>query len=216
LLENKVSTPNHILPENLEDGTTIKFPVIIKSNKDHGSFWMSGDSIVNSKEVLKNRFNKFSQETGRDFMAEEFIDGPEFTLGVWGNKNPESLSVLELQFPKGRKNTSKIYSYNCKWNKNSFYFKNTGIVHATNIAKTLEKRIKSEALKAYKALDCCGFARIDVRVHNGVPYVIDVNLNPYLGPDSEFLMSSNYHGFNNGETVIKLCDYALEKFEHLI
>lgn len=56
-----------------------------------------------------------------------------------------------------------------------------------NISADVKKKVEELAIKAYKALGCRDYARVDVRVSNdGTPYVIEINPNPDVSSDSGF------------------------------
>jgi hypothetical protein len=56
------------------------------------------------------------------------------------------------------------------------------------------------------------FARFDVREQDGKFYILDCNANPRIDIGSQVLKGAKkMYGFNYGEVIMKLCDFALQR-----
>ena len=171
----------------------LTYPLIVKCLSEEASLGIGKVSIVHSEEKLKERLTYIHEKFTVDAIAEEFIKGREFFVGVLGNYRLEVLPVWELRFDNVEKPENELYSRQAKWNE--AYRKRRGIKsgHA-KLDEALEKRIKEMAKKTYRALGLNGYARIDMRVNDqGEVYVIEANPNPNIAKDDEFAESSYLH-----------------------
>ena len=105
---------------------------------------------------------------GDEILVEEFIDGTEITVAVWGNgEKAEVFPIIEITTNSGR------YDYDSKYTQGA----SRHIIPA-RLEKTAE-RAGRLALDTFRVCGCRGIARIDMMVSGeGVPYVIDVNTMP--------------------------------------
>ncbi|MBP2653089.1 MAG: D-alanine--D-alanine ligase [Firmicutes bacterium] len=103
-----------------------------------------------------------------DILIEEFIQGKELTVAIFGAEDPRALPVIEIVPHNGR------YDYQSKYTKGATDY----IVPARLDEKTV-KIVQDEALAAFKVLGCRGIARVDVMLDgNNTPYVLEVNTIP--------------------------------------
>lgn len=188
----------------------ISFPVIVKSLHEHGSFAITDKSILeNYDQVLETKKNIDTN----NFYMEQFINGREFTVTVWGNDDPEVLPIMEFIFESDKDKKYKIQDYDSKWKKDDPSYKGIYATYPETLPETEHRKIMSEAYRAYVAIKCCGFARMEVRVEEGVPYVIDINPNPNFRPGTSIMKSAAKSGYNEGMVVAKLCEYALDRWK---
>src|SRR5581483_406018 len=98
-------------------------------------------------------------------LIEQMIDGRELTVGILGEK---ALPVIEI------KPAHAFYDFHSKYAPG-------GSVHVTpaplSSAKT--KQVQRVALRAFKALGCSVYGRVDVMLsRSGRPFVLEVNTIP--------------------------------------
>jgi len=152
--------------------------------------WEDGSLGINSESVFT-----FTPEYGKKlkdykdshWLIEEFIDGREFNVTVLASDNgPEVMPPAEMTFNNYNETMPKIVDFRAKWEVGSFEYENT-IRHfpGDNMNPVLKERIMDTALRCWNVFGLRGYARVDMRVdHNDNPYVIEVNANPCLSPDS--------------------------------
>jgi D-alanine-D-alanine ligase len=80
----------------------------------------------------------------------------------------------------------KIVDFKAKWEVGTFEFQNTiRNFPGDKLNPVLKERIMSSALQCWHIFGLKGYARVDMRVDkNDIPFVLEVNANPCLSPDS--------------------------------
>jgi D-alanine-D-alanine ligase len=68
----------------------LRFPLIVKPEWEDASAGVTKDSVVRERERLDERVEHVCEEYGAA-LVEEFIEGRELHVGVWGNDEPEML-----------------------------------------------------------------------------------------------------------------------------
>jgi D-alanine-D-alanine ligase len=188
-------------------------PYIIKSVWEHASRGLNQDSIFHpkSRDELLGHIRLRSFQTGWECFAEAYIDGREFNLSLLdGGNGPEVLPPAEIFFadyPEGR---YKIVDYTAKWEKESFEYQHT--CRCFDFADTdddLLRKLNNISLNCWNLFELRGYARIDFRVDlNGIPWVLEINANPCLAPDSGFVAAAQRAGLSSGNTVKRIINKA--------
>lgn len=188
-------------------------PYIIKSVWEHASKGLNQDSIFypNSRNELLSYIRLYSFKTGWDCFAEAFIDGREFNISLLdGDNGPEVLPPAEILFadyPEGR---YKIVDYAAKWEKESFEYRHTS--RCFDFADTdadLLHQLNIISVNCWNIFELKGYARIDFRVdQNGTPWVLEVNANPCIAPDSGFVAAAQRAGLSSGNIIKRIIDTA--------
>ena len=78
----------------------LALPLIVKSVSEDASIGISQASVVDSDEKLAERVAFIHQRVGTPAIAEQYIEGREFYVGVLGNDRLKALPVWELSFSK--------------------------------------------------------------------------------------------------------------------
>lgn len=109
--------------------------------------------------------------TDGEWMAEEFFDGREFSVGVVYGK---AAGVVEIK-PQGG-----VYDFKRKYTAGSTVYE-----FPAHISDTQKRTIQSAAETAYKACGCRDFCRVDFRMNGKSEYVIlEINTLPGMTPTS--------------------------------
>lgn len=159
LLKNNYTNSNIIAQQ-------LQFPVFVKPNNGGSSIGMS--KVMNDGETLDIAITKaFKEDT--QILIEEFIEGREFTIGVFKTKGKIiTLPITEVI------TTNEFFDYEAKYEG-----KSKEITPAA-IDESIANQIREAALKTYTLLNCKGIVRIDF-IYNSVnlkPYMLEVNTVP--------------------------------------
>ena len=84
-------------------------------------------------------------------LAEEYIEGREFYVGVLGNAQPKALPPIEVDFTGFPEGVPKVMDSKAKWDERSKEYKGTKSVIA-NLPDELRARLQKVAVDAYRAL----------------------------------------------------------------
>lgn len=213
LISHKIKTPKHFacelnyLPSKSE--FKLKFPVILKLIREDASIGISEFSVVNNYDEMISRLKFLFDSFQQDVLIEEYIDGRELNVAILGN---EILPISEISFETLPEDLPKIITYEAKWSEESVYYKNTIPKCPTILDTTIENKVKKIALKAFEALDCRDYARVDIRLDKkNVPYVIEVNPNPDISPDTGFVRSAKAADINYDSLILKIISFALKR-----
>ena len=166
-------------------------PGIIKPRLEDASIGIDQDSIVFKKKELFEKLPVFYQKYG-SLLVEQFIDGREFNISLFGNPKAHVLPVAEIDFSAVPKELHKIVGYRAKWDEEAFEYHNTGRLFPEKLPHLLERNLRKVAVDSFKLFMLRDYGRIDVRTdHFGKIYVLEANANPCLSPDAGFVAAAN-------------------------
>ncbi len=173
----------------------LALPLIVKSLHEDGSFGISQASIVDTDEKLAERVAFIHAKIETAAIAEQFIEGRELYVGVFGNNRLKALPVWELKF--GTMGGTQIATEKVK--HDTGYQERVGIVDgpAEGLAPELATRIQRTAKRIYRTLGLDGYARIDFRLAaDGTAYFIEANPNPEIAKSQEFATAAKHEGLD--------------------
>ena len=128
-----------------------------------------------------------------------------------GNKQPQVLPVLEVDFSGMPAGAPKILDAKAKWDKDSPEYKGSKVVLA-ELEPEMSAKIQKIALETYKALRVRDYSRVDLRMDEaGNVYVIEVNASCYLERNSELAMAAKAAGIEYEDLLERIVQLALER-----
>jgi D-alanine-D-alanine ligase len=195
----------------------IEFPLILKPPQEDASLGITQKSIVNNVQELLEKISSLQEEYQGPVLAEEFIDGREFYVGVIGNSDVKALPIMEMDFtgyPEGR---PKIASWEAKWgdegDEKGAEFEGTKSIFPTDVSEELATRMQQVAVDAFQALRLRDYARVDLRVTaKGEIYVIEVNPNCYLEQSAEFASAAAKDGIDYNALINRIVELASARY----
>lgn len=146
--------------------TLLPYPLFIKPANGGSSVGIS--KAKNSRELAVAL--QLAAQYDRKILVEQGVDAREIELSVLGNEIPQVSLPGEIQ------SSNEFYDYKAKYVDN----KSIAVIPA-QLSEKLIKEIQQLAVKAYQALDCEGFARIDFFVERGSNYIYLNEINTLPG-----------------------------------
>lgn len=188
----------------------LRYPLFVKSLTEEASMGITQSSLVKSELELKERIDYFSQQVESDVIAETYIDGREFYVGVIGNRRVKVFPPWELTFDNLSDRAPRIATRKVKWDFQ--YRKKFGIDTgpAEDLDSKLYERLQHLAKRTYLALGLNGYARIDMRMDSlGNIFVIEANPNPDIGYKEDFAASAEAVGMNYPRLLDRILSLGL-------
>lgn len=195
-------TPND-LDHNLE------YPLIVKPIREGGSIGIKNDAVVKDEKELRDRISRITKNYHQPALVEEYIHGREFNVAVLGNNDPKVLPVSEIVF-KGLDEDKRIVSYDAKWITKSAYYKATVGQCPADISAKLSKQLQDIALRAYEIMGVSGYGRVDLRVGEKGPCILEVNANPDISMDAGLWRSARTAGITYEQLIGRVLECGLE------
>jgi D-alanine-D-alanine ligase len=204
--------------EDYEIPPSLKFPLIVKPNKEGSSRGVLDANVVNNVTDLKERIKIVSENFKIEVLVEEYIDGREFTVGILGNESPLVFPIIEQKFDFLPKGMNKIASFELKWvYEDSLKNLHDAYDCPAKLDMSLEEEIKETSREIYRLLDVRDCARIDYRLDkNGKLYFIEINTLPGINPDekiiSYFPLAARAAGLSYKDLIAKILSLACERY----
>jgi len=167
---------------------------IIKPVWEDGSLGITGESVFTYEPEMAEKLKKYDDT---HWFIQDYIDGREFNISILAGENgPEVMPPAEMVFHNSWDDKPRIVDFRAKWEEGTFEYENTKRdFPGDELNPVLKKRIDEIAMKCWKLFDLKGYARVDLRVDkNDIPYVIEVNANPCMSPDSGLVAATRAAG----------------------
>lgn len=187
------------------------FPAIVKPAYEHCSIGLTRESVVLNADELRQRAAWVAETLGQTALVEDFIDGPEYHVSLWGNGHVTALPPAEMDFSACRDVRERLCTYDAKFSPGSPDFEQIQVRLPAPLSADAGARLVATALTAFACLPCRDIARIDIRERDGVFYVLDVNPNPDLSPDTSTVLAAELEGVSYGQLGSRLVALASER-----
>lgn len=188
----------------------LNFPLIVKSLTEDSSVGIAQASLVDNDDKLAERVAFVHDKVGTDAIVEQFIDGRELYVGVFGNDRLHVLPIWELQFGNGAQGRASIATEKVKHDLD--YQEKRGITAgpAKDISPELRNRIRATVKRICRTLELDGYVRIDFRLTaDGIPYFLEANPNPEIAPTEEFAEAAEHDGIDYPLLLNKIVALAI-------
>ncbi|MDA0353124.1 MAG: D-alanine--D-alanine ligase [Chloroflexi bacterium] len=163
-----------------------------------------GSSVGVSKARSREDFGEavaVAARHDRKVIVERAMSGHEVECAVLGNEQPRASRVSEI-LPE-----AEFYTYEAKYQDDS-----TRMIFPANISPETTERVRELALRAYRAVDCAGLARVDFFAEDGGPVqIIEINTLPGFTPISQYPRLWQEEGVSYTALISQLVDLALER-----
>jgi D-alanine-D-alanine ligase len=214
-----IPTPKSHTAESLrgmEPGRALSGRYIVKSVWEHGSIGIDESSVVevSTASGLMDEILRRSDDFGQEFFAESYIEGREFNISIIeSDGGPMLLPPAEMLFEGYAEGERRILDYASKWDSaSSRYNGSRRTFEAADRDRKLIAEITDIATRCWRFFGLNGYARVDFRVDRlGRPWVLEVNVNPCISPDSGFVAATGQAGMSFDEAVHRIVNSALER-----
>jgi D-alanine-D-alanine ligase len=216
LLSQGVHTPRYQVFNRLPKGPRgvhLSFPSIVKPVHEDGSLGITRDSVVYEMGGLERQIRYVLEVYRQPALVEEYIDGREINVGMIElNGKLEALPISEIDYSEFPPGMAKICGYDAKWDPKSIEYQRSKPVCPAPVEPGLKRTLESVAMQVYRLFECRDYARVDLRVdHGGRPYVIEVNPNPDISPESGMARAIKAYGMTYDQFIQGVVEKALQR-----
>jgi D-alanine-D-alanine ligase len=190
-----IPTPTTYDPQNVAQQLHYGRKYIIKPLWEDGSMGITPESVFT---FAPGDVSGLSDYSSARWFIEDYIDGREFNISMFaGAEGTVVLPPAEIEFRNFRPGQPRIVDFRAKWETDSFEYRNTVRVFPANLeSHGLLEKLNTICLKCWELFNLKGYARVDIRTDDsGNPYVLEVNANPCISPDSGFIAACLEGGY---------------------
>ena len=156
-----------------------------------------GIAIVSDADSLQRQY-EIARNYDPDVMAEQYIEGKEFSIAVLGG---QLLPAIQLETSR------QFFDFDAK-----YVDKGTDIICPPDLSENKLRELDELALKAYQSLDCEGLARVDVMQDQDESFfLLEVNTVPGMTSHSFVPMAANQAGMDFDELLLWILECELNK-----
>lgn len=193
---NEIKDDISIICSKIEE--KIKYPIFVKPSNSGSSIGINKAADINE---LK-KFIEYASKFDKKILVEETILGKEIECSVLGNEDVKASCLGEI------KPAEDFYTFDAKYNNSQ-----SKLTIPANLSGELTKEVRKLAIKAFKAIDGKGFARVDFFVNDKTNeiYINEINTLPGFTDISMYPKLWEYDGLEYRKLLDKLIELALEK-----
>jgi D-alanine-D-alanine ligase len=165
----------------------LRYPLFAKPVHEGSSKGITERNFVRERSGLVPCVAELLDLYDQPVLVEEFLPGAEFTCGVVGNgKDARVLPIVGMRFDALPDGALPIYGFEAKWvwdtpDRPLDIFECPAV-----ISDVLRSEIEQITLRAYQALGCRDWSRVDVRLDaSGAPNIVEINPLPGILPNPE-------------------------------
>jgi D-alanine-D-alanine ligase len=172
-----IPVPRSFVAKSQADARLAKprFPLVVKPSGQDGSEGIHAESYVTDRKQLLRQVGRVTREFGYPAICEEYIDGRELIVTVFGIDKPGIGSIRELVFPD--RSPIKFATERVKFDAR--YKRRHGIYYRTPtpLVASLRGEVERIAKLAYVALGIESYAKLEFRVRGREVVFIEANPN---------------------------------------
>lgn len=212
-----IPVPNEKLVDLRADPLVLPdlYPAMIKPNAGCGSIGVTADCVVRDATEAHAYLKRLAADTERPrALIQDFLDGPEYTLGLVGNPGTgfTVLPILEIDYSALPADLPPILSYGSKVDPDSPYWQSLSFRRA-ELAPEVEAAMVEQATFLFERLGLRDYARVDFRAGgDGVPRLIDANFNPTWSYDGKMAIMAGWAGYGYPELLAMIIDAARARY----
>jgi len=183
----------------------LSYPLMLKLAGEDASLGITTDNVVNDEASCRARLQALFTEHRVAVLAEEFIEGREFTVAIL-DRDPIVLEEIVFTVEP------KILCYRAKWATGSREDLGTRAVFEPPVDANQRAEMFDLALRACDIIGTRDYSRVDFRMNErGEIYVLEVNPNPDITPNSGYRGSLQAAGIAFPDFVTRIVSCALNR-----
>jgi len=195
-IANGIPTPRYrILSAGDDWGAVARelgLPLIVKPANEGSTL---GLTKVTDAAQLPAAFELAAKKFHDTALAEQFIDGPEYTASILGDT---ALPLIRIEAPQGN------YDY-----QNKYFTDDTQYHCPCGLPEAKEAELRALALRAFRLAGCTGWGRIDLLLdRGGNPYLLEVNTSPGMTGHSLVPMAARAAGLSYEDLCVRILESA--------
>ncbi|MCJ7511963.1 MAG: hypothetical protein MUO23_03205 [Anaerolineales bacterium] len=203
-----VPTPRWMLCSSPEPGGWDCYPAIVKPAYEHSSVGVTVEAIVLNEQALRERVALVLDTYGGQALVEDFVDGREFHVSLWGNGETNLLPVAEMDFAAFDDVRDRLCTYDSKFTPGSSHYDAIQLRLPAPLSEAQLRELTRVSHAAYEAIGCRDYGRLDIRLRDETFYVLDVNPNADLSADSSMACAAELEGYTHGSMISRLVNLA--------
>lgn len=192
------------------------FPAIVKPAGEHCSYGITRDSVVMDAQAARAQAARVIREFHGPALIEQFLDSAEYNVSVWGSSRAGSARVLGIStmtYDAFGDIRDRLCTFEAKWDPTSEPYQRIPAICPAPLPETLKAEIEAASIAAYTAIGVRDYGRIDLRLLDGHPMVLDVNPNCDVCPDAGLATAAAVAGYDYGQMMEQILLFALERRE---
>ncbi|MGQ0510875.1 MAG: D-alanine--D-alanine ligase [Betaproteobacteria bacterium] len=195
-LASSLPTPRYRILSGNDDWNEVArelgLPLIVKPANEGSTL---GLSRVRAAAELPAAYELAARKFQDIALAEQFVDGPEYTAGIVGDS---ALPLIRIEAPQGN------YDY-----QNKYFTDDTKYICPCGLAPEQEASLQALALQAFRLVGCRGWGRIDLMLDSaGNPWLLEVNTSPGMTGHSLVPMAARVAGMSYEDLCVRILEAA--------
>ena len=195
-LANGLPTPRYRMLSAHDDWDAVArdlgLPLIVKPANEGSTL---GLTKVTDAAQLPAAYELAAKKFHDMALAEQFIDGPEFTASILGET---ALPLIRIEAPQGN------YDY-----QNKYFTDDTKYHCPCGLPAAEEQALQALALRAFRLVGCTGWGRVDLMLdRSGKPSLLEVNTSPGMTGHSLVPMAARQIGIAYEDLCVKVLEGA--------
>lgn len=189
------------------------FPSIVKPALEHCSYGVTHGAVVLNPDEMRQRLEYVLTAFKQPALVEDFIDGREFHVTVWGNGTLKMLPPAEMDFAAFASVRDRVCTYDSKFTEGSEAYEKIELRLPARLSAQEKELLEETACRAYRIIGCRDYARMDVRLRDGLFHVLDVNPNPDISSQTSMTLGARLAGYSRGAMASVLVNLAARRHE---
>ncbi len=173
------------------------YPLAVKPAREGSGFGLS--RVDEPGALIEAVYEAFGYDA--KIILERWIRGTEITVPILepAGEAPRVLGLVEVRPRDG------AYDFEAKYTPGM-----TDFAIPAEIPERDAARVEETALQTYRTLGCSGFARVDIILEDGIPWVIDVKTIPGFTETSTFPLAAEAAGIPFEKLIETILDATLQ------